>query len=91
MDWTKRFIKEIMQIEEFIKILEEEFEKNASPEKALGQKAYMKDNFDFYGLTTPERREIQKPLLHILFYMFRILFKIISHPLGSNKIYRIPP
>ena len=50
-------------MKEFIKILEIEFEKNANPEIAIGQKAYMKNNFDFYGIKTPDRRKIQKPFL----------------------------
>ncbi len=48
---------------EFINILETEFEKNANPEIALGQKAYMKNKFEFYGIKTPVRRKIQKPFL----------------------------
>jgi len=48
---------------EFINILENEFNKNASPKIAAGQKAYMKNHFDFYGLKTPDRRKIQKPFL----------------------------
>jgi len=50
-------------MKEFIKILEIEFKKNANPEIAIGQKAYMKNNFDFYGIKTPDRRKIQKPFL----------------------------
>ena len=48
---------------EFINILETEFEKNANPEIALGQKTYMKNKFEFYGIKTPVRRKIQKPFL----------------------------
>jgi len=48
---------------EFINILEIEFNKNASPKIAAGQKAYMKNHFDFYGIKTPDRRKIQKPFL----------------------------
>ena len=48
---------------EFINILETEFEKNANPEIALGQKTYMKNKFEFYGIKTPIRRKIQKPFL----------------------------
>jgi len=50
-------------MKEYIKILEIEFKKNANPEIAIGQKAYMKNNFDFYGIKTPDRRKIQKPFL----------------------------
>ena len=48
---------------DFINMLETEFEKNANTEIALGQKAYMKNQFEFYGIKTPLRREIQKPFL----------------------------
>ncbi len=45
---------------DFIKRLELEFGKNANPEIAIGQKAYMKNQFEFYGIKTPLRRKIQK-------------------------------
>ena len=48
---------------DFIKTLENEFKKNANPEIAYGQKAYMKNQFDFYGIKTPIRRKIQTPFL----------------------------
>ena len=48
---------------DFINILETEFENNSNPEIALGQKAYMKNQFEFYGIKTPTRRKIQKPFL----------------------------
>ena len=48
---------------DFVKILETEFERNANAEVALGQKAYMKNHFEFYGIKSPIRREIQKPFL----------------------------
>ncbi len=48
---------------DFIKALEIEFEKHANDEIARGQKAYMKNRFDFYGIKSPLRREIQKPFL----------------------------
>ncbi|RLD64183.1 MAG: DNA alkylation repair protein [Bacteroidetes bacterium] len=48
-------------LEEYIKTLELEFEKNANQEIAIQQKAYLKNQFDFYGIKTPLRREIQKP------------------------------
>ncbi len=47
----------------FINILETEFSKNANPGIAAGQKAYMKNQFEFYGIKTPLRRKIQKPFL----------------------------
>ncbi len=48
---------------DFIKALEREFEKHANDKIARGQKAYMKNRFDFYGIKSPIRREIQKPFL----------------------------
>lgn len=50
-------------MDDFINILETEFWKNANPEIAIGQKAYMKNQFEFYGIKTPVRRKIQKPFL----------------------------
>ncbi len=48
---------------DYIKTLEAEFEKHSNPEIAAGQKAYMKNLFEFYGIKTPVRRKIQKPFL----------------------------
>lgn len=45
----------------FIKTLEIALEKNANPKIALGQKAYMRNQFEYYGIKATERREIQKP------------------------------
>tara|TARA_R110002049_G_scaffold150790_2_gene314010 strand:- start:9776 stop:10450 length:675 start_codon:yes stop_codon:yes gene_type:complete len=47
----------------YITILESEFKKNGSVEIATGQKAYMRNQFNFCGLKTTKRREIQKPFL----------------------------
>jgi 3-methyladenine DNA glycosylase AlkD len=46
---------------EFIKTLETELKRNSNTTIALEQKAYMRDKFEFYGLMTNKRREIQKP------------------------------
>ncbi len=35
----------------------------ANPDKAPRMAAYMKDQFSFLGLTTPERRRLQRPLM----------------------------
>jgi 3-methyladenine DNA glycosylase AlkD len=48
---------------EYLDTLKYEFESAANPTVALQQKAYMRDQFEFYGLTAPERRRIQKPFL----------------------------
>ncbi len=43
--------------------MEAEFSKNAHPQYALSQKAYLKNQFEFFGMTSPIRREIQRPFL----------------------------
>ena len=48
---------------EFVKSLRLEFEAHANPKIAAQQKAYLRDQFLFYGLKTPVRRAIQKPFL----------------------------
>lgn len=47
----------------YLSTLKSEFNRHANPRRAAAQKAYMKDNFEFYGITAPERKEIQKPFL----------------------------
>lgn len=44
-------------------IIKTEFSSKASSEIASGQKAYMKGKFDYFGLKSPLRNEIQKPFL----------------------------
>ena len=46
---------------DFINTLEIEFEKHKNAKIALEQKAYMRHQFQFYGLKATVRREIQKP------------------------------
>lgn len=48
---------------EYLNQLTSEFEQNASTRIAEQQQAYMKNQFAFYGITAPARREIQKPFL----------------------------
>ena len=48
---------------QFISILENEFKKKEDRAIAAQQKAYMKGQFEYFGLKTPIRREIQKPFL----------------------------
>jgi len=48
---------------EFIQTLELELKRNANTKIAKEQKAYMRNQFEFYGIKTPLRREIQKPFL----------------------------
>ncbi|NPA35518.1 MAG: DNA alkylation repair protein [Chlorobi bacterium] len=40
--------------------IESEFRKHANPEVAGGQSAYMRHQFEFFGVKTPQRKEIQK-------------------------------
>ncbi len=47
----------------YILKLSDEFEKHSNLEIAQGQKAYMKHHFEFLGLKSPQRRELQKPFL----------------------------
>ena len=48
---------------EFIQTLELELKRNANTKIAVAQKAYMRNQFEFYGIKTPLRHEIQKPFL----------------------------
>ena len=52
-----------IEMKNFTEKLETEFKKNANEGIANGQKAYMKNRFEFYGIKTPVRRKIQKPFL----------------------------
>ncbi|KUO65041.1 MAG: DNA alkylation repair protein [Lutibacter sp. BRH_c52] len=47
----------------FINILEIELVQHSNPKIALEQKAYMRNQFEYYGIKSAERREIQKPFL----------------------------
>lgn len=48
---------------DYIKTLEGEFQKCSNTKTALEQKAYMRNRFEFYGITSTTRREIQQPFL----------------------------
>lgn len=48
---------------EYLRILESEFQRKKNDKIALEQKAYMRNQFEFYGIKAQERREIQKPFL----------------------------
>lgn len=50
---------------DFINTLVNEFEKEANPAIAVKQKAYMRNQFEFLGLTSPIRQEIQKPFMMV--------------------------
>jgi 3-methyladenine DNA glycosylase AlkD len=47
----------------FIDSLSEEFLRNQNAIIAAEQKAYMRNQFEFFGMKAPKRREIQKPFL----------------------------
>lgn len=48
---------------EFVNLLTTEFKNQENSIVALQQKKYMRNQFEFFGLKTPVRREIQKPFL----------------------------
>lgn len=48
-------------VESFIDTLTNELEANQDAENAIAQKAYMRNQFEYYGLTTTTRRNVQKP------------------------------
>lgn len=50
-------------MKDFINTLEIEFQKSENATIALAQKAYMRNQFEYYGLKANERRKIQKPFL----------------------------
>lgn len=52
--------KSAFDIEAYIQTVEEEFSRHANEKRAAASKAYVRDLFDYYGLTTPERRDVQK-------------------------------
>lgn len=52
-----------MANDDYITVLKEEFEKQQNLEVAEAQKAYMRHQFEFFGLKSAQRREIQKPFL----------------------------
>jgi 3-methyladenine DNA glycosylase AlkD len=50
-------------MKDYIELLETEFTQNLDAVNALQQKAYMRNQFDFYGISAGKRREITKPFL----------------------------
>ena len=50
-------------MKEFVEKLHREFLDNQNPTIASGQKAYMRNQFEFFGIKAPARRKIQKPFL----------------------------
>ena len=66
-DKKKKYMPKNETINNYINELSLAFENAANPQNAISQKAYMKNNFEFFGIKTPERREIQKPFLETEF------------------------
>lgn len=52
-----------MILEDFTQELIQIYAENANHDTALQQKAYMKDQFAFFGLKAPERRQLHRPFL----------------------------
>lgn len=48
---------------EYIQTLEEEFQRKANKTIAVQQKAYMRNQFEYFGLKTPTRKDVSKPFL----------------------------
>lgn len=51
-------------INKYIETLELEFKENKCDTIALEQKAYLRNQFEFYGIKSPNRRTIQNPFLN---------------------------
>ena len=49
--------------EDYLGRLEGGLREHGDPERAQGQKSYMKEKFQFFGLRAPERRELTRDLL----------------------------
>jgi len=47
----------------YVKDIIEIFSEHANPKRAAQQKAYMRGQFEYFGLTSPARRELQQPIL----------------------------
>jgi 3-methyladenine DNA glycosylase AlkD len=52
--------KSSFDIDIYVETVEAEFRRHANEKRAAASKAYVRDQFDYYGLTTPERRDVQK-------------------------------
>jgi 3-methyladenine DNA glycosylase AlkD len=50
--------------DDFVDALATEFQSETNAEIASGQKAYMKNLFEFYGVKAPVRQQIQKPFFN---------------------------
>lgn len=69
----------------FVITLQQVFEQHANEAVALQQKEYMRNKFEFFGLKTDKRRDIQKPFLVKEYlpakeYVFEIVQMLYSKP-----------
>ena len=56
--------KDVDKLITYLEPLQQLFEANANGENALAMKAYMKGRFEFFGIKSPQRRELQKQFLN---------------------------
>ena len=47
----------------YVSLLKELFEKNANPANAAPMKKYMRDQFEYLGIKTPERKALLKEFI----------------------------
>lgn len=52
-----------MKEKNYISVLQNEFQKNSNIKNAIGQKAYLKNQFEFFGMNSPIRKTVQKQFL----------------------------
>ena len=68
----------------FTQDIQKIFYEHADKEKAIGMKAYMRNQFEYLGLTTPLRKELVRPLIKELNPTPEELFKI------AQELYLLP-
>ena len=51
------------ELKDYIDQLEIEYSRFGKKEVAVQQKAYMRDQFEYFGMKAPVRREVQQPFL----------------------------
>ncbi len=52
-----------MTVKEYFKALNKLFKENADPERAVAMKAYMRDQFEFFGISSPQRKSLLSTFL----------------------------
>lgn len=52
-----------LEYSDYLQELRNSFQEQANPEYASSQAAYMRNQFSYFGMNSPQRREIQKPFL----------------------------